>query len=152
MNRVSFLRTDHPFLNTAVYHPTTRFLLFNDLAPLVKTPSEIVYASFNDVEPLIGKDPYGKSEEDMIKEYNSSLTVAQLVFLGLDESKKDGLSYNIYTGAPRFALDVTPKGSLEEKAKNICKEMESKGLHFMQGRHHLSLPAPEGRSTPLLSP
>ena len=36
LNRVSFLRTDHAFLQTAFSHPAARFLLLHDLNPLVE--------------------------------------------------------------------------------------------------------------------
>lgn len=141
---MSFLRTDHPFLSAAVLHPTTRFLLFKDLCPLVSDPKTLVYASYDEVKDLIGEDPYAKTEADRIKEFNSSVTIPQLIFLGLDEKNKDGLSYKIYTGAPYFALDITPKGSIEAKAKKMCDDYEAKGLTFLQGRVHMSFPAPEG--------
>lgn len=94
---------------------------------------------------MIGDDPFGKSEEEMIKEYNSSISIPQLVFLGVDESKDEiGLNHKIYTGAPYFALDVTPKGTYEEKAKSIIAEMEKQGLEFKGGRMNLTLPAGDG--------
>lgn len=144
LNRVSFLRTDQPFLSAALRHPTTSFLLFNNLNPLAKDPTKLAYASYQDVRPLIGEDPYGKSEEELIAEYNSTKSIAQLVFLGLDEKHGKGLEWNTYNGAPYFALDVTPKGSVEAAANGVIKEMESNGLNFVEGRMHMSLPAQEG--------
>ncbi len=73
-----------------------------------------------------------------------------MVFLGLDERDKKGFEWNIYKGTPFFALDVTPKGTVEKAANAIIAEMESKGLQFVAGRMHLSLPAPEGMTVPLL--
>ncbi|KAI9822545.1 MAG: NADH pyrophosphatase [Pycnora praestabilis] len=135
--------SDHSFLSAALRHPTTSFLLFKDLSPLAKDHTKLAYASYEDIQPLIGKDPYAKSEEQLISEYNSSLTIPQLVFLGLDEKNKQGLEWNIYIGAPYFAIDVTPKGSVEEKCHGVIKEMESRGLQFVEGRMHMSLPALE---------
>lgn len=146
LNRVSFLRTEHPFLSAALRHPSTSFLLFNNLNPLAKDHTKLAYASFQDVRSLIGDDPYGKGEDELTAEYNSTKSIPQLVFLGLDERLKDGLQWNIYSGAPYFALDVTPKGSVEDEANSVIKAMQSRGLVFAEGRMHMSLPATEGIS------
>ena len=143
MNRLSFLRSDHTFLSAAVRHPSTNFLLLNNLAPLTKGPSKLEYAAFKDVEPLIGVDPYMKSEDELIASYNSTATIPQLLFLGIDESKKSDFSYKVYRGSPFFALDVTPKNSVKEAANALIFRMESSGFEFLEGRIHQSLPAPE---------
>ena len=80
----------------------------------------------------------------MIEEYNSTKTVPQIVFLGLNEEVKDGLVYKeVYKGAPVWAIDVTPKGSHEGKAKDLSKALERRGLTFMDARMILSFPAHE---------
>ncbi|KAL6722157.1 NADH pyrophosphatase [Lecanora helva] len=96
-----------------------------------------------DVQPLIGENPYSKSEEQLIADYDSSVTVPQLLFLGLDESKDSGFQYKIYRGSPYFALDVTPKGTINAKAESLIEQMKARGLQFAEGRMHTSLPAPE---------
>ncbi|KAI9676407.1 MAG: NADH pyrophosphatase [Caeruleum heppii] len=141
LNRVSFLRTDNAFLSAAVKHPSTSFLLLRDLAPLAKDPSALVYASHSEVEPLIGEDPFDKSEETVLAEYNSSNPVPQLIFLGLDDKSKTTFQWKSYRGAPYFALDVTPKGALQAKADGVIAEMERRGSTFVEGRLHMSLPA-----------
>lgn len=141
MNRVSFLRTDHSFLSAALKHPTTSFLLFNNLDPLAKDPSNLEFASYGDVRPLIGEDPYSKSEGHLISEYDSEVTIPQLLFLGLDERNKEGLTYNIYAGSPFFALDVTPKGTIASQAESLIQTMQSRGLQFLEGRIQAALPA-----------
>ena len=142
LNRVSFLRTDHTFLSAALTHPTTSFLVFNKLNPLTKNPSELAYASYNEVKSLIGEDPYHKKEEEILKEYNSSIYIPQLVFLGLDGRRDDGLVYrDAYKGAPYFALDVTPRHHLKEEAEKIISHWEAKGFKFAEGRLNLSLKA-----------
>lgn len=141
MNRVSFMRTDHSFLLAALKHPTSSFLLFNNLNPLAKDPTDLHYVSFADVHPLIGDDPYLKSEERLIAEYNSTVTIPQLLFLGLDERNKQGLEYHAYKGAPYFALDVTPKGTIASQAESVIRKMEDLGFQFIQGRMQMSLPA-----------
>lgn len=144
MNRVSFLRIDHSFLSAAIKHPTTSFLLFNNLAPLGRDPSTLAYVKHADVKPLIGEDPYSRTESQLIAEYNSSITIPQLVFLGIDEKIKDGLEWKVYRGAPYFALDVTPKGTIEKESHGVISEMKNRGFNFLEGRLHASLSAPEG--------
>ncbi|KAK2763069.1 NADH pyrophosphatase [Arachnomyces sp. PD_36] len=144
LNRLSFLRSEHPFLSAALGHSSTRFLLFNQLAPLTRSPSELFYATFKDVERLVRRDMFDQSEADCIKNYNSSITTPQVVFLGLDETQKEsGMTFKSYVGAPYFALDVTPKGTMEKEAKGVIAEMEGKGLSFDTGRTVMSLSAEE---------
>lgn len=141
MNRVSFLRTDQLFLSAALKDPSTSFLAFNNLNPLAKDPSNLEYLSYADVRPLIGEDPYSKSEEQLVSEYNSTVTVPQLLFLGIDERNKQGLTFNIYTGSPFFAVDVTPKGSIQPQAESLLQSLQSRGLRFLEGRIQAALPA-----------
>lgn len=145
LNRVSFLRTDNSFLSNALRHPTSRFLLLNQLAPLVRSPSEIFYASYQDVETLVPQDLFDKSEEDTLKAFDSTLLRPHLVFLGLDEGKKEnGLAYKIYKGTPYFALDVTPRGTFQKPATGVLEAMEARGLSFHKGRAVMTLPADDG--------
>jgi len=117
-------------------------LLFKDLAPLGKDPTKLEYVAYKDVKPLIGEDPYSQSEEDLIASYKSTTTIPQLLFLGLDESHSSGLHYTNYHGAPYFALDVTPKGSITAAATQLIENLSSRKLTFIEGRMHTSLPAP----------
>jgi NAD+ diphosphatase len=144
LNRVSFLRPDHPFLTQAFDHGTTKFMVFKNLSPLVKTASEISYASYSDLKLLIPTNPYEKSEEDTIKEFDSREKLPQLIFLGLDERVKDGLTYKNYTGAPHFAFDITPVAPYEETANGVIAEMEKKGLSFVEGMRAMAFPADVG--------
>lgn len=143
LNRVSFLRTNHEFISKAFVHPTTNFLLLNNLAPLTKDPSHLAYASHSDVAGLTGQNPFEKTEADLIKEYNSSITLPLVLFLGLDERNKEGFKHGLYTGVPYFAIDVTPKGTYEKEANGVVAAMEKKGLHFEAGRMLMSLDAQE---------
>jgi NAD+ diphosphatase len=149
LNRVSFLRANHDFIAKALVHPTTSFLLFNDLAPLAKDPTQLAYASHTDVKPLIGENPFKKTEEELIKEFNSTITQPLVLFLGLDERKKEGFEHGIYTGKPYFAVDVTPKGTVHKEATGIVESLKGKGLQFVEGRMHMTLNAPEGKRPPL---
>ncbi|EGD88277.1 hypothetical protein H112_04759 [Trichophyton rubrum D6] len=143
LNRVSFLRSDNLFLSNALKHPSTRFLLFNELAPLSRNPTELHYASFQEVESIIPLSLFDKPEKEIIESYDSDKAVPLVVFLGLNESQTEGegFIYRTYKGAPYFALDVTPRGLLEESAKKIIESMESKGLTFIKARAITSLPS-----------
>lgn len=85
----------------------------------------------------------------MVKEYNSSITLPLVLFLGIDEKKAEGFEHGIYKGKPYFAIDVTPKGSVEKEATGVIEAMKAKGLSFVEGRMHMSLNAPEGISSKL---
>ncbi|KAL9580352.1 MAG: hypothetical protein Q9212_004548 [Teloschistes hypoglaucus] len=141
LNRVSFLRTDHTFLSAALTHPTTSFLLFQNLNPLATDPSTLHYLRFPDIQPLVGENPYSKTEAQLVSEYNSTVSIPQLLFLGLDERNKQGLTHAIYTGAPYFALDVTPKATIASQAESLIQNLQSRGLKFLEGRIQAALPA-----------
>ncbi|RDW95176.1 hypothetical protein BP5796_00939 [Coleophoma crateriformis] len=143
LNRVSFLRTDYSFISAALTHKSASFLLLNDLAPLAKDPSQLAYAKHEDIKSLIGDNPFAKSEDELIKEYNSSVTLPLVLFLGIDERKKEGFEHGIYKGKPFFAVDVTPRGTVEKEASAVIEAMKAKGLQFVEGRMHMSLNAPE---------
>ncbi|RDW88244.1 hypothetical protein BP6252_00276 [Coleophoma cylindrospora] len=143
LNRVSFLRTDYSFISAALTHKSTSFLLLNDLAPLAKDPSQLAYAKHDDIKSLIGDNPFAKSEDELIKEYNSSVTLPLVLFLGIDERKQEGFEHGIYKGKPFFAVDVTPRGTVEKEASAVIEAMKAKGLQFVEGRMHMNLNAPE---------
>ncbi|EGP85467.1 uncharacterized protein MYCGRDRAFT_74463 [Zymoseptoria tritici IPO323] len=143
LNRVGFLRGDHKFLSQALRHPSTTFLLCNDLQPLVQpntTPGagKLAWVKYDDVKSIIGSDPFATTEKEMIEAYNSSTYVPQMVFLGIDEARKDGLAYqgkNLYTGAPYFAVDVTPREeTLREACEGLIERLKGEGLEFSKGR------------------
>jgi NAD+ diphosphatase len=161
INRVSFLRSDNTFLTQAFTHPSTRFLLFNNLAPLGPHLNNLSYLKRDDISTLIPSNPWGKTEKEIMEEYNSNITIPQMVFLGLDErthkaeterkggedSDDGGFKWKeVYKGAPLFAVDVTPKGSIKDKCEELIKEVTDKGLEFLQGNRNmiLSFPAAEG--------
>ena len=146
MNRVSFLRPDHTFLSSALRHPSATFILFKNIEPLVSSPSSLARVSYADVEPIIGKDIFNTTEEDVIAQYNSSLYIPQIVFLGLDERKEGFVYKEHYKGQPWFAVDVTPKEGVKEEAEKLIGKLQERGLDFSKGRMHLSLVAEEGSS------
>lgn len=142
LNRVSFLRPDHAFLSAALKHPSTTFLLFNKLEPLTKSPFELALRKFEDVKPVIGNDPFERTEEDTIAQYNSSLYIPQIIFLGLDERKEGFVYKEHYKGQPWFAVDITPTESVKDEAEKLVEKLTGEGLEFAKGRMHMSL-APE---------
>ena len=82
----------------------------------------------------------------MIKEYNSSTYIPQVIFLGLDEREgREGFVYKEhYKGQPWFAVDVTPKKSVTEAAEKLIANLKAKGLDFQKGRMNLDLAAQDG--------
>lgn len=139
---MSFLRPDHAFLSAALHHPTTSFLVFDKLNPLTKDPSALALASFQDVKPIIGENPYDIPEDKFIAAYNSTKFIPQLIFLGLDERNKDGLVYkDHYKGAPWFALDVTPQKQVSPACEELIKKLKERGDVFAEGRMNLNLEA-----------
>ncbi|KAI1457194.1 NUDIX hydrolase domain-like protein [Annulohypoxylon moriforme] len=142
LNRVSFLRTDYDFLRAAFAHPSASFLLLNNLSPLAKDAANLSYVNRDVVIPLTGEEPFKTSEEEQVKGFNSDVTQSVILFLGIDE-KKTGFEYREYKGKPYFAVDVTPKGTITEKATSIIDIVKTNGVSFIDGRRLLSLNAPE---------
>ena len=150
LNRVGFLRGDHEFLSQALRHPSASFLLCNELQPLVSDSNKrkLAYVKYDDVKPIIGEDPYAGTEEEILKQYDSTKYIPQMIFLGIDEKAKDGLTYqgkNQYTGAPYFALDVSPRRSVKEACEKLIAELEEKSFKFARGRV-MDVEAADGRS------
>ncbi|KAK3707774.1 NADH pyrophosphatase [Vermiconidia calcicola] len=145
LNRVGFLREDHKFLSQALQHPSTSFLVCNELQPLIdkaekdKSPKKVgghlKFIGFDDVKAVVGEDPYAGGEKTMVEQYDSRRYIPQMIFLGIDEKAKDGLEYqskNLYKGAPYFAVDVTPKEGVKEACEKLIKDLEGRGLAFSQ--------------------
>ncbi|KAI1197312.1 NUDIX hydrolase domain-like protein [Nemania serpens] len=143
LNRISFLRGDQGFLSAAFAHPSTSFLLLDNYSPLAKDTSRLAYVGKEDIVSLTGPEPFQKTEEEQIKGFSSAVTQPTILFLGLDEKKTD-FRYREYKGNPFFAVDVTPKGSIEEKAKSVIEAVKAKeGVKFIPGGRLLTLNAPE---------
>jgi NAD+ diphosphatase len=168
LNRVSFLRTSTPFLTAALAAPGTRFLLINDLAPLAKDGSNLAYVGRDEVTPLIGEEPFAKTEKELVESFDSRIERPVVVFLGLDEretakpasgdfwsweghgkekepqeSKEAKHPSEAYRGTPYFAVDITPRGSVTEAAKALIEAQNGKGLQWLGGRNAMTLNAYE---------
>lgn len=144
MNRLSFLREDHTFIAGAFDHPSTKFMVFKNLSPLIKSITEIRYAKYDQIKSLVPENPFAAPEKEVVEKFDSTKGIPQLIFLGIDESDKNGYQYNnnstIYTGAPIFAMDITPKAPYEEEAKKIIDGFEKEGLTFVEGMRAMSFP------------
>lgn len=141
LNRVSFLREDHDFIAGAFDHPSTVFIAFKNLSPLIDSPTEIHYLKYDDIKPILSENPFKKSEKELVGSFDSRVAVPQLVFLGLDESVKDGYTFKNYTGAPHFAVDVTPKKQYTEAAEQLSQKWLDGGLKFVEGMRAMNFPA-----------
>lgn len=157
LNRVGFLRADHVFLRSAFSHPSTRFLLLNELAPLVDDSGKrLSYVSLADIQGLTGADPFEKTEEEMIKNFNSEDERPLILLLGLDEGNKlqapkadEIYEYKEYKGRPYFAVDVSAKGKLTGEASKIIEAVKAKGFSFDQNQRQMGLAYGEGKSSGL---
>lgn len=153
LNRVGFLRGDRAFLRSAFSHPSARFLLLNDLAPLVdESENRLGYVSFADVKVLTGVDPFEKDEKDMIKDFNSEDERPLILLLGLDVGNKlkapetdDTYEYKEYKGRPYFAIDVSAKGKLAGEANKVIEAVMAQGFSFFQNQRHMGLAYGEGK-------
>lgn len=152
LNRLSFLRGDRDFLRAAFSHPSTGFLLLNNLAPLVQKDdtTHLAFVSNQDVVALTGDDPFQKTEEEQAKQYNSEERHAVILFLGVDE--RGGLpvreggefAFKSFKGSAYFAVDVTPRGEDDEQAGKVFKAVEERGLTFHQSARYMGLVAGQG--------
>lgn len=147
INRLSFLRDDYKFLADAFAHPSTRFIVFKTLSPLITSPTELYYATYDEIKTLITYNPFEKPEKQQEEEFDSRIDIPQLVFLGIDEKVKDGFSFKVFTGAPHFAIDMTPKKSFEKEAIALNEKFLSSGLKFSEGMRAMSFPADVGKSS-----
>ncbi|TPX15529.1 uncharacterized protein E0L32_004227 [Thyridium curvatum] len=155
LNRVAFLRHDHAFLQQAFSHPSTRFMLLDNLAPAISREEgpaggrpKLAFARTADVVPLTGPEPFAKTEEEMLAEFNSDVDHPLILLLGIDEHHKlaasdDAFHYKEWKGSPYFAVDVTPKGKLADKANQVIEAAKAKGLTFYTDARSMGLVAPE---------
>lgn len=157
INRYSFLRGDGAFLRKAIVSPSTRFLALSDLSLLVVDKRTPAFLTFDDVKPLVGAEPFGKEDDDLVKTYDSTITAPVLVvFLGtLDDDASvagegspavelETTNHGTVKGQPVFAIDVTPRGKYQEAAQKLLKEQEQKGNTVQIDPRAMSLKAESG--------
>jgi NAD+ diphosphatase len=149
LNRLSWLRSSHSFLNAVIVSPATRWLLFNAGQPLVVAlpddPSKrsLVYLTTDNVKPFLGSQPFfgqGKESGQLAVESSNiphSPTEAArhrdtpIVFLGILEppSKPWALTSSDFSdadvatpnleGTPYFSMDVADLELTPEQLKDI---------------------------------
>lgn len=127
----------------------------------------MAWATFADVAGagVVPADTFDRPESEVVRAFDSAAPRPLVVFLGLEETAAattaaattteekggngpekggDVVEYRAYRGRPYFAVDVTPKGPLAEKASALVKEMEAKGLYFYRTRVPNSFPPAVG--------
>lgn len=166
LNRLSFLRADPVFLRAAFAHPSARFLLLNSLAPLVRADDDratLAFARVGDVIPLVGtaEERFGRSEEEMVAGFDSSVEEVVVVFLGVDEGglvedqegNEEVFTYRDFKGAPYFAVDVTPRGGKASVAEELIAAVKGRGHVFHDNSpRHMGLVAGHGMFLSLIYP
>jgi NAD+ diphosphatase len=148
LNRYSFLRPDTGFLRRATKSPSSRWLALNNLNPLITSESQLAYLTFDEVKPLIGADPFSLSEDESIKQFDSTKASPLIVFLGIVEGPQseviDSTDHGSVKGEPYFAVDATPRGTLTEAATAFLKAQEERGRKIQSNPRNLSLNAEAG--------
>ncbi|KAF5386213.1 hypothetical protein D9615_002315 [Tricholomella constricta] len=148
LNRLSWLRTSHPFLNAIIVSPKTQWLVFNSGQSLAFASSDsphkqsLAFLSTQDVRPLLGPEPFfgqGKEEGELVVESKdvahspteaSRLRDSPVVFLGIrEDSKSSALPSSEFVdpeaaianldGIPYFAMDVAELDLAPERLKEI---------------------------------
>ncbi|KAG7107951.1 NADH pyrophosphatase like protein [Verticillium longisporum] len=141
VNRLSWLRTDFGFLRTAFQLEETRFLALKNLTPLVDDPNTLSPLTYKELSPVTGEDPFGPSEDDLIKNFDSNENRPVVLFLGLLDDGSVPFEYKGHKGRPYFAVDVTPHGTYAAAAQTFIDEQQARGRQFLEARIHLSLDA-----------
>ena len=152
LNRISFLRPDSKFLRQAAISPGTKYLALKNLDPLVtQDKKQLAYFNYEDVKSLVGTEVFALSEDDYIKQYDSTVTTPTIIFLGLLDKEAGGsdepfesTKHGEVKGDPYFAVDVTPKGSYAQAAEEFAKKWEDAGYQFQNDSRSFKLPAELG--------
>ncbi|KZT10913.1 uncharacterized protein LAESUDRAFT_721312 [Laetiporus sulphureus 93-53] len=152
LNRLSWLRTYQPFLNSIVGSPATRWLVFRRGEPLMVTsrntqkPS-LAQLSTADVKPLLGAEPFfGQGQNtgehgpgDLLPVEGARFHGPPLVFLGLLEKTHAGGTHALPSSAFSAKQDAdtvlanlegTPYFSLD--ASNVEQDKLDSTLHGSQ--------------------
>lgn len=129
LNRLSFLREDVSFLNSALRSESSRIYPFCSFQPLV-AENHIVSLPFSNFSSVIADSMFSEAKV-------SGLDSAQLVFLGLDEREPDVFQYDAYRGRPYFAIDTTPyphaTPALKEALDNVNSSLPGEFMSIMWG-------------------
>ncbi|KAK9762172.1 NADH pyrophosphatase [Basidiobolus ranarum] len=118
LNRVSERRTDNVFLSEALTSSNSHFLLLSNGNPLAKPkPTKLHWLSYKEVEDII-RNPFIDKEK---QEYPEGVT---LIFLGIDKSQNGDTS-------SRWALDISPKGPIEDSFMPLRQKVMDEGYMFI---------------------
>lgn len=151
LNRYSFLRADTAFLRKAAASPASQFIALENLNPLISDKTKLAFLSFEDVRPLIGAEPFHLSEEDAIKQYDSTTATPLIVFLGMLDSTSAATEFattdhGIVNALPLFAVDVTPRPPYADAAKAFLEKVQEKGYSIQPNPRAMTLLPEAGES------
>jgi NAD+ diphosphatase len=167
LNRYSFLRADRAFLRRAAATPATRYIALNNLSGILVDKSTLATFPIEDVKALVGAQPFDHTEEEYVKQFDSTVTRPPLVvFLGMLDAPAQGAADGVtsesvevettdhgsVTGQPYFAVDVTPRGSYTDAANAFEKLYESKGWSVEKNPRAMALAPDAGKQTSIASP
>lgn len=172
LNRLSWLRPSHAFLNAIISLHTTRWLLFNDGKPLTLPESSkftIAFLTTEDVKPLLGPQPYFGQGEEQGEELllsleslgHSPVDAARhhgkpVVFLGVlerdvisspllqDILKEPLLGVAKLRGTPYFAMEIS---DLDQSAEELDAFL--RGTEFWKQGIRMTWTEPMGLSLSL---
>lgn len=153
LNRYSFLRPDHVFLRNAFLSAKARFMALDNLNPLVNNDGQISWLGLEDVEILIGSHLYEISEEETIKQFNSTKFYPLVLFLGLWEHGLASVEqfatseHGTVKGLPFFAIDVTAKGADSESSAAFLEKQKEQGRVIQTNPRAMTL-KPDGGQNP----
>lgn len=165
LNRLSWLRTSHSFLNAVVVSPAARWILFNGGQPLIAShpgtqKRSLALLTTEDVKPLLGTGPFFGQCEQEGELCTSDVPVLQaarvrgpsIVFLGLKETETSGSALPSsefkdphsavakLTGTPYFSADIADldENEVNETIENTELAKDGSTLTFMEPRAAMS--------------
>lgn len=151
LNRLSWLRPSHSFLNAVIGSPATRWILFNSGQPLVvagrnsTAKPTLAYLATKDVAPFLGATPYfgqGQNQGHLASSEEGSSSHMEaarhhnspIVFLGLREPtlgsgnalpssdfKEPEAAVANLEGTPYFSIDVAGLDLEPENIDHVLK-------------------------------
>ncbi|KAG2148690.1 NUDIX hydrolase domain-like protein [Suillus bovinus] len=165
LNRLSWLRTSHSFLNAVVVSPSTRWILFNGGQPLIASHTgtqkrSLALLTTEDVKPLLGAEPFFGQGEQEGQHCASDLPVLEaarihglpIVFLGLNETQSSGSALpssefkdphsavSKLVGTAYFSADVADldENKVNEAIENTQLAKDGSTLTFVEPRAAMS--------------
>jgi hypothetical protein len=148
LNRLSWLRPSHPFLNAIVTLPTTRWVVLDAGRPLIATHSRtnhkaLAFLKTSDVKKVLGPEPFfGQSEQaSEIAPVNVSVLAAArlrgppIVFLGLQEpenSDADALLLSNFTDAQAAVTNVKGTAIFSVDVDGLPSHVVDETLHHSE--------------------